>query len=426
VGFAWSPFADENTSIRGGFGFYDVLPLPYEFLVISSSSYPVNDSVSLSNLPAGAFPNLAYADAVVANSGNVSGQRFGYVDPTPSRSYVLQWNLNVEHQFGNPIIVRAAYVGSRGVHLPFRSDDADIVMPTKTSAGYLWPTYGTGVRLNPNIYELDRLDTSADSYYEALQLGTTVHVDRHLDLQVSYTWGKTIDTGSSTIAGNQYTNSPSNLPLWFDPSLRRSVADFNLGQNLVASGTWKVLPQHVHPGTSGLFLNNWRLGAIFQASSGAPFTALIKGDPLGMVSTAPYDYPNRLRTSGCGSAINPGNAAHYIKTECFETPSNPLLLGNSGRNSLVGPGLVNTDFSIAKNGHIPWLSERLGTEFRAEAFNIFNRANFAPPLTNNAIFNDITNSTTQKTTISSLDTAGVITSTQTSSRQLQFTFKVIW
>jgi hypothetical protein len=137
--------------------------------------------------------------------------------------------------------------------------------------------------------------------------------------------------------------------------------------------------------------------------------------------------------------VNSGNPNNYIKLQCFGLPqATPAiaaqcfpfqnisaspnttcsnLLGNSGRNPLNGPGLVNVDFSIFKNTKITKISETANLQFRAEMFNIFNHANFAPPLDNNTLFNPDG---------SSVGSAGILDATQTSSRQIQFGLKLIF
>lgn len=408
LGVAWDPSRRGTFVIRAGAGLYDVLPLPYEFLILSSASAPFSQTISVTGLPAGSFPTQAYNTAISnVVPGSLQGQRVVYVDPNPKRSYVGQWNLSVEKQLSAHVTSTVSYAGSRGVHLPYRTDDADIVLPTLTASGYVWPVNGT--RLNPNVGRIDRLATDADSYYDALQVGTRVTALRGLQLQASYTWGKSIDTGSSTIGGDQYTNSPSSLPLWFDPKTRRGPSDFNLKHNLVVSGIWNV--PNLTSGAARWIGNGWQIGSIVQASSGAPFSVLIGGDPLGWNSTDPYQYPDRLAGSGCSSLVNPGSALNYIKTQCFAVPSAGHL-GNAGRNSLTGPGLVNTDLSFFKNNK---LSEKLNLQFRAEIFNLLNRANFAPPIDNNVVFNQDG---------SKVGNAGVLTATQTPARQVQFGVRV--
>jgi hypothetical protein len=72
-----------------------------------------------------------------------------------------------------------------------------------------------------------------------------------------------------------------------------------------------------HNGLLETVINDWQLGGIFQASTGAPFTVLVGGDPLGLNNTDPFDYPDRLQGSGCGHAVNPRNPNNYIKLGCF-------------------------------------------------------------------------------------------------------------
>ena len=181
-----------------------------------------------------------------------------------------------------------------------------------------------------------------------------------------------------------------------------------------------------------------------QIRSGLPFTPLIGGDPLGLGSSSPFAYPDRLKGPGCSAPVNPQNANGYIKAQCFAlpvatpaiaslcqpfgfapvgSPNGPSpgipgtcanLLGNSGRNSVYGPGLVDFDFSLVKDTHI---TERLNLQFRAEIFNLFNRANFNPPIANSALFDGSGNP---------ISSGGILDSTSTSSRQTQFALKLIF
>jgi outer membrane receptor protein involved in Fe transport len=446
IGIAWDPFGKGTTVIRSGFGFFDVLPLTYQFVILSSASAPFAANTALATLPAGSFPSEAFNLALAGYTpGSLAGQRVSYIAPSPNRSYVMQWNLNIQQELARNVTGLIAYVGSRGVHLPFRTDDSNIVLPVAhTSAGYVWPNpVGSGMLLNPFVSEEDRLVYGADSYYNALQLGSKISDVHGLSLQASFTWGKTIDTGSSTIAGDQFSNSPSSLPFWFFPRLRRGQSDFNLSKNFVVSGTYNV-PHPDVTGFAGWASSGWQLGGILEASTGAPFTVVMAGDALGLNSTDPWDYPNRLSGPGCSSLVNPGNPTNYIKTQCFTPatapsqafykqfcdPAQPYptcinLLGNSGRNPLTGPGLVNTDFSIFKNNRLRRISESANLEFRAEFFNLFNRANFAPPLDNNALFNPVPNSI-GGTSYAPVANAGQIDRTQTASRQIQFGLKLLW
>jgi hypothetical protein len=223
----------------------------------------------------------------------------------------------------------------------------------------------------------------------------------------------------------------------FDLRLDRGPSDFNIAQTLVIAGTWQLPSPQSLSGPLAWGVKGWELSALFKANTGLPFTPTFgtDGDPLGLNSSDPWDYPNRLTGPGCSSLVNPGNPGHYIKTECFAVPSAPSqafhsqycdpsfpyptcinLRGNAGRNILTGPGLANLDFSVAKNNRV---GERLNVQFRAEIFNLLNRANFqVPPLVDGTDIFDSTGLLNPN--------AGVLTSTVTSSRQVQLGLKLIW
>ena len=412
VGLAWDPFGSGKLAVRSGFGIFDVLPLPYEFELLSEFAAPFFELGSPTNLPAGSFPQRAFN----LTSANPTTLRNVYIEPEPRRNYVMQWNLNLEFQPRKDLTGLIAYVGSRGVHQPFRVDDSNIVLPLRTSFGYLWPTPGTAQRVNPNVGRMDLLAWRGDSYYDALQFQLKNKLRYGLESQVSYTFGKSIDTGSATIAGDQFENSIASLP-WFDMRLNRGISDFNLAQNLSVHLSWEIPSGRFSSSTMRWVMAGWQAVGNLQASTGSPFTVVLGGDPLGMNSSDPYDVPNRLTSGTCASQVNPGNPLHYLKLQCFTFPNPSTLLGNLRRNSLIGPGLVTFDVSMIKDNYIKSISDRFNAQFRVEVFNVLNRANFAPPLNHRSIFDQQGNL---------VPGAGLIDSTTTPSRQIQVGLKLIW
>jgi len=437
LGFAWDPFGNGKTSVRGGFGMFDVLPLPYLLGQFATNTAPFTENGTATNLPAGSFPTGAF-NILASAAQNNQGLRIAYIQPNPKRDYVMQWNLNVQHEFLPDLTAMAAYVGSRGVHQIFRADDINSTQPINGSTPpYLWPLLGTSTPISPNIGRMDVLAWNNDSYFDGLETQIQKHMSHGLEVGGSYTWSRAIDGGDGSIASDAFLNSIPAL-FYFLPKYRRTASDFNITHNLTINYLWSVPSGHLE-GPLAWIAKGWQLGGIAQLRSGLPFTVLVGGDPLGLGDSAPFAYPNRLTGPGCGAPVNTQNALNYLKTNCFALPTMPVaqqalcdpgsfanaatpapagsvycqnLLGNGSKNDVYGPGLVDFDFSAVKDTQI---GERLKVEFRAEMFNIFNRANFNPPLVNNVVFNQ-----------DGSPNGSPLNSTATTSRQVQFALKVMF
>jgi hypothetical protein len=468
IGFAWDPFRSGKMAVRGGAGLFDVLPLPYQFILLVTQAAPFFQYTALK----AGDPSLAVPLTFpLVDPANITANklRSTYVEPNPKRNYVAQWNLNVQYQLTPSVAAMVAYVGSRGVHQPFRVDEADLIIPTKTSAGYLWPQVDVDGNLisgpnaglppdpiNPNFGSVRGMFYQGRSYFNALELQLAKRMSHGFQVQGTYTWGKSSDTSSATVAGDAFGNSISSLD-WFDMKLTRGLSDFNVGRTLVVNGTWDVPTAKSFTGPARWITDGWELGLILTVSDGVPFTPTwgTGDDPAGTLSSDDFAFPNRLGGPGCRSLTNPGNPSNYIKTQCFAIPTAPdaafwnancdpapptvggpvdpaslqcfNLRGNAGRNILIGPGITNLDFSVFKNNHIRRISENFNVQFRMEIFNIMNHANFAPPGPgdgNTDIF--ASDGTSLSPTLGNGGTAGALLRTTIPERQIQFAVKFIF
>jgi hypothetical protein len=472
LGFAWDPLKNGRMAVRGGAGLFDVLPLPYQFILLTTQSAPYFQYTALKVGDPSLAKPLTFPLVDPADITN-NKLRSTFVEPNPKRNYVAQWNLNVQYQLTPSLAAMVAYVGSRGIHQPFRVDEADLVIPTKTPSGYLWPqvdingnlTTGPNAgkppnTINPAFGSVRGMFYEGRSYFNALELQLAKRMSHGFQLQGTYTWGKSIDTSSATLAGDAFGNSISSLN-YFDLRLTRGLSDFNVGRTLVLNGTWEIPSNKSWSGPAKWVTDGWELGLIFTVSDGVPFTPTwgTGSDPANTLSSDDFAYPNRLGGAGCNTLTNPGHPENYVKTQCFAVPSAPdmnfwnlncnqmppsaqpssglpvsvsfpqcfNLRGNAGRNILIGPGITNLDFSVFKNNHIKRISENFNVQFRLEMFNIMNHPNFAPPGPgdgNTDIFDGGGNSLSP--TLGNGGTAGVLLRTTIPERQIQFAIKIIF
>jgi hypothetical protein len=461
VGFAWDPFKDGKTSVRGGFGLFDSLPLPYELALNNAQTSPGHVNVTVNGCNAGGvvspppcvargeFPNLSasptcavatpatpcvYQEFLTHAAAPIATQTWNFVERNPHRNYIYQFNLNLQRQLAKDLSLTVAYAGSRAKHNPYQTDDLNIVFPTKVGNRWVFPGVGnavinpnptgivSGQLINANVAGIQSTIWQSKSWYNALQVELEKRMSHGLQAQVSFTWSKTMDTTSGSFAGDNFAGDLNPTIPWWDLKLIKGLSDFNVSRNLVANLLWDVPTPASFHGPAAFIAKGWQFGGIVTLSDGVPvWPFTIAGDFSGQLMSEPYAILDRV--PGC-KLTNPGNPNQYINGACFTAPPAPNVLGNTGRNIVVGPGLFQLDTSMVKNTKIPKISENFNVQFRAEFFNILNRANFAPPVNNL----DLLGGSPCGCLASGIGAPpfGQINTTQGPERQIQFGLKFIW
>src|SRR3989449_5592731 len=393
----------------------------------------------------------------------------------------VQYNFTIEQQMPLGMGLAVSYVGFRGIHL-WQVREGNPISPTDIVNGSpAWfPYLCAGVasalpcsasvatapnpayhRANPGYASVILIKTSADSWYNSLQVVLKKRLSRGLEFQSAYTWSKSLDTtqGQSYFAdctdqGGLEGTSPFNSRLDKGPSC------FDLRHNWHLNFLYHI-PNISSDRLPAKFLRGWWVGNIVTARTGFPFTPLVSVGRsnnaifAGQGTTGIVDRPNvgtdtttaTLRCSGTASAF-PGappcsNGSVTYQFIPFDKDKvvtgdpngwfNPLMfrlaptgfLGNGSRGMLRAPGLNTWDLSLNKDTAVPFLGENTKLQFRAEIFNLLNHANFSIPASIGRVFVG-TLADPAGASEAPISNVGRITTTATSSRQIQLALKVIF
>jgi hypothetical protein len=423
AGLAWDVFGDGKTAVRAGYGMYYSLIDDLSFLL--NSLPPYNGSVSLK----GSLPSLVpITPGIPPAPGTVFAPQG--VQPNAKTPTVQEWNLTIEQELSRDTVLRASYVGSFGYH-GFVSVDPNAIYPLvcsnaagcsaggglKTGSfvpqGMLYvPGPGTPLP-NPKLGAGFFWYTEGNSSYNAVQVDLSHRFSQGLQFRVNYTYSKDLDMNSA-LTGAQANNQAQMILDPYDPRRDWGPSAYNIPNAASISGTYdlpfgKGKPLGNNFGSFGNHLvSGWQLNTIVSLLSGFPFTPQVGSNQSGDGDTRNPDRPS-INPKFTGPVVL-GSPNEWFNPKGFILPAAGTF-GDLGRGVYSGPGLAEVDASLFKTTAI---TERTNLQFRAEFFNVLNHTNFGTP--NATVFSNGAIS----------PSAGLITSTATTSRQIQFGLKLIF
>jgi hypothetical protein len=410
VGLAWSPLPSKKTVIRAGFGlYYDLLdnlsyrldqdpPYNTVYAVKGVTAAGVGHTLNFSSInPTNDYSALGFNDSIIP-----SGVQPNVLTPT-----VVSYTLKLEQQLFAGTTLSVGYIGSHGYH-ELASIDQNL-----PSAAYPYPTQvitptSTGLA-NPAVWNTTNWISEGISNYNALQVDVSHRIFHGLQFRGVYTFAKALDDGDSmntSVATNSpaFVSNPSNILADY------GRASFDIRHSGVINATYDLPFGRSAKAWVHKVVGDWQISGIETVQSGLPFTPQLSYNPSNDGDTRNPVRPS-FNPAFTGSIIE-GGANQYFNPAAFIQPTAGTY-GNVGRNTLQGPGLATLDLSVLKRFA---LTERLNLQFRSEFFNVFNTVNLNTP--NPVVYTAATGGPSP--------TAGVITSTATTSRQIQFGLKLLW
>jgi Carboxypeptidase regulatory-like domain len=442
VGLAWSPF-DAKTVVRAGVGMYNDLQdaLGYR----ADQNAPFNPTYTIAS---GSIANLHLPINPTAPPAASALLVPGGVQPDMQTPTVITYSMRIERELSPNTSLSVGYVGSHGYHELIGVDanaPEPVVCPaspcpanfpntavwgalagTAVPAGTFFIAPGTK-KPNPTLANTWTWFSEGTSSYNSLQVDLKRRFSHGLTVRGVYTFSKSLDDGDSLNA-TAAANAVALLSNPFVPRADWGLSTYDVRNIGVVTATYEVPfgQGRRYLGSDGGVLrqavSGWTVNSIVTVQSGFPFTPQLSYNP-----SNDGDTRNPVR-----AFLNPvftgpvvlGNPNQWFNPNAFiAPPNNSGFFGNVGRDTYLGPGLGTWDFSVLKDTHI---LERLNLQFRAEIFNLLDRANFnTPNLITHVLLPGAAPGTASTTPVVS-PAAGVITSTSTTARQVQFGLKLLW
>lgn len=380
VGFAWDPKGDGRMSVRGGYGiFFDTLRLVA--MNTNSTNQPFSlglttfDPFSFTDPYRGQQAVLERLRAYTVAGPNeratrtfIAPVRHNSIDPNFNTGYMQQWNLNVQRELWKNVVATVGYVGSKGTGLMVGQNINPAVFGPGATPGNV-----NARRVYPGFEQVQNTQNSANSTYHSLQMSVNRRFKSGVSVLASYVWSKSLDLASNdgnSGVGNQATNP-------FNWSLDKGLSDFDVRHRVVTSFLYELPFFNTKPGLAKTLLGGWQINGILTLQQGLPFTvsagadrslAGIGRDRADLTGSGPAEvYTSRSRND---------QVFRYFDITRFALPALGTF-GTMGRNTLIGPGIINFDTAVFKQFRF---AERREVEFRWETFNMANRPNFLNPV----------------------------------------------
>jgi outer membrane receptor protein involved in Fe transport len=372
-GFAFDPTGGGKTSLRGGYGvFWSQIRQQANNQPSNTPPFSVRQIINVPSSLENPYANTENPWPYQAPQTPEERRNFRFIrpitmqpyDPDFSNGYMQQWNFNIQREFFGAWLATAAYVGSKGTHL-FNQNERN---PAIYRAGATAANTNARRIYAPDFGTISNQQSTGNSIYHSMQLSLNRRFSRGFSLLASYTWSKMIDDSSGD--GGSSTDP-------FNFRNQRALSNLDIPHRFVGSFLYE-LPRLE---TSGAFLKyvvgGWEANGIVVLQSGTPFTVVSGRD--NSFSGVGADRADLIGDPDLPSGRPRGEVVdRYFNIDAF-TFNAIGTFGTAGRNILRGPGNATVDFGLFKNFPV---FEGHRVQFRAEAFNLFNRVNLGNPNAN--------------------------------------------